>query len=109
MAIDARGREAITHYQVLEVVFSAALVEVRLETGRTHQIRVHMAAIHHPCIGDLVYGADPSLAAELKLNRQWLHARELGFTHPCGREELRFYSEYPPDLEQALGALRHMR
>src|SRR6202040_3681447 len=76
------GRPSVTHYDTLEAFRAASLVSVDLETGRTHQIRVHMAAIRHPCVGDLLYGADPALAARLGLTRQWLHARELGFEHP---------------------------
>ena len=106
MAIDAKGRGAISHYQVLEVVKKAALVAVQLETGRTHQIRVHMAAIHHPCVGDLLYGADPVLSATLKLTRQWLHAVELGLEHPRSAQPLLFTSPYPSDLARSLEALR---
>ncbi len=76
----------MTHYEVLEAFGKATLVEVHLETGRTHQIRVHFSALRHPCAGDLTYGgADPRLAANLGLTRQWLHARQLGFTHPPAR------------------------
>jgi 23S rRNA pseudouridine1911/1915/1917 synthase len=78
---------------------------VRLETGRTHQIRVHMAAIHHPCVGDLTYGADPTLAARLRLDRQWLHARSLAFAHPRDGRPLAFDSPPPADLRAALDLL----
>ena len=77
-----------------------------LETGRTHQIRVHMAALRHPCVGDLTYGADPTLAARLGLKRQWLHAKELGFVHPGTGDPVRFESPYPEDLAEALRILR---
>ena len=79
---------------------------MHLETGRTHQIRVHMAALRHPCVGDLLYGADPVLAAHLGLTRQWLHAVSLTFAHPDDGREVTFTSEYPPDLVQALDILR---
>ena len=107
MAIDPAGRVAITHYSLLETVTKATLVRVVLETGRTHQIRVHMAAIRHPCVGDLLYGADPVLTAEAGLRRQWLHAVELGFTHPRSGQPMVFNSDYPPDLAQALDRLRN--
>lgn len=106
MAVEAHGREAITHYSLLETLFRASLLSVRLETGRTHQIRVHMAAIRHPCVGDLLYGGDPALAEELGMTRQWLHAVELGFIHPRSGAEVSFRSEYPPDLTHALDLLR---
>ena len=79
---------------------------MHLETGRTHQIRVHMAALKHPCVGDLTYGADPTLAARLGLHRQWLHAHQLGFEHPGTGEQVEFVSEYPADLAEALDVLR---
>src|SRR5579862_2063561 len=81
-AVIADGRPAITHYDTVEAFRAASLVSVGLETGRTHQIRVHMAALRHPCCGDLLYGADPVLAARLGLTRQWLHAVRLSFEHP---------------------------
>jgi 23S rRNA pseudouridine1911/1915/1917 synthase len=105
-AVVSGGRPSVTHYDTLEAFPSASLVDVRLETGRTHQIRVHFAALRHPCVGDLTYGADPTLAARLGLSRQWLHARELAFTHPTTGEEVRFVSEYPDDLARALELLR---
>ena len=101
-AVMDRGKAAVTHYEVIEAFRSASLVEVHLETGRTHQIRVHFAALHHPCCGDLTYGADPRLAARLGLERQWLHAVGLGFEHPGSGEWVRFTSEYPTDLQAAL-------
>jgi 23S rRNA pseudouridine1911/1915/1917 synthase len=105
-AVVSGGRESITHYDTLEAFRGASLLEIRLETGRTHQIRVHMAALRHPCVGDLTYGADPTLAARLGLTRQWLHARALGFTHPGTGERVRFESPYPDDLANALQILR---
>jgi 23S rRNA pseudouridine1911/1915/1917 synthase len=85
---------------------SVSLIEVALETGRTHQIRVHMAALRHPCVGDRLYGADPVLAAHLGLTRQWLHAVRLGFAHPEDGRRMEFTSEYPADLAAALDVLR---
>ncbi|TQO18733.1 ribosomal large subunit pseudouridine synthase D [Rhodoglobus vestalii] len=105
-AVVAGGKDSITHYETLEAFPSAALVEVHLETGRTHQIRVHMAAQRHPCVGDSMYGADPTISAKLGLTRQWLHAHKLGFTHPATGEEVRFASRYPSDLQAALEVLR---
>lgn len=105
-AVVADGKHSVTHYEVLEMVPTASLVEVHLETGRTHQIRVHMAAVRHPCVGDLTYGADPVLAARLGLTRQWLHAVRLGFDHPSTGEWLEVTSEYPADLAGAWAILR---
>ncbi|ADX72731.1 ribosomal large subunit pseudouridine synthase D [Pseudarthrobacter phenanthrenivorans Sphe3] len=104
-AVIEDGRPSITHYEVLEAFGKASLVEVHLETGRTHQIRVHFSALRHPCAGDLTYGADPRLAATLGLTRQWLHARELGFDHPVTGERVRVTSDYPQDLAFALEVL----
>ncbi len=104
-AVVTGGRASITHYEVLEAFPAASLVEVRLETGRTHQIRVHFAALRHPCVGDLTYGADPRLAEQLGLQRQWLHAVRLGFVHPLTDEWVEFESPYPPDLQSALERL----
>ncbi len=101
-AVVSGGRPSVTHYDTLEAFRSASLVQVRLETGRTHQIRVHMAALRHPCVGDLTYGADPVLAARLGLGRQWLHAVRLSFTHPRSGEWMEFSSDYPDDLAEAL-------
>ena len=106
MAIIEGGRESITHYDVIEVMPGACLAEIHLETGRTHQIRVHMAAVGHPCVGDATYGADPAMTARTGLIRQWLHARELGIAHPITGEHLVFTSDYPDDLVHALDALR---
>lgn len=100
------GKASITHYETLEAFPYASLLDIHLETGRTHQIRVHMAATKHPCCGDLTYGADPVLASRLRLERQWLHAVQLGFRHPGTDEWVSFSSEYPPDLERALETLR---
>jgi len=108
-AVVAGGREAVTHYEVVEAFRSASLVRVKLETGRTHQIRVHFAALRHPCAGDLTYGADPALARTLGLTRQWLHARSLGFAHPEDGRWVEFTSEYPDDLAAALDTLRAER
>jgi 23S rRNA pseudouridine1911/1915/1917 synthase len=105
-AVVSAGRESVTHYDTLEAFPGASLLEIHLETGRTHQIRVHMAALRHPCVGDLTYGADPTLASRLGLTRQWLHARSLAFTHPGTGEAVRFDSPYPPDLARALDLLR---
>jgi 23S rRNA pseudouridine1911/1915/1917 synthase len=107
MAIVAGGRHSVTHYQMLEAFRAVTLLEVHLETGRTHQIRVHMQAIRHPCVGDPTYGGDPVLAARLGLERQWLHAVELGFAHPRTGEPVTFHSDYPDDLRAALELVRH--
>lgn len=105
-AVMSGGKPSVTHYDTVEAFRSASLVDVRLETGRTHQIRVHMSAMRHPCVGDTAYGADPTLAARLKLERQWLHARELAFLHPRTHDEVRFVSDYPDDLAYALDVLQ---
>jgi 23S rRNA pseudouridine1911/1915/1917 synthase len=104
-AVVADGRPSVTHYDTLEAFRAASLVSVHLETGRTHQIRVHMAAIRHPCAGDLLYGADPVLAARLGLTRQWLHAVSLSFAHPGDGRRVEFRSDYPPDLARAVDIL----
>jgi len=101
-AVVAGGKASITHYEVIEAFRAASLAEVHLETGRTHQIRVHFSALRHPCVGDLTYGADPTLAARLGLTRQWLHAVRLGFAHPGTDEWVEFSSDYPADLALAL-------
>jgi 23S rRNA pseudouridine1911/1915/1917 synthase len=105
-AVMAEGRHSVTHYETLEAHRFASLLEIQLETGRTHQIRVHMAALKHPCVGDLTYGADPTLAARLRLERQWLHAVRLGFTHPDTGEYVEYSSPYPADLTDALEKIR---
>ena len=104
-AVVADGRPAITHYDTLEAFRAASLTEIKLETGRTHQIRVHMAAVRHPCVGDRLYGADPVLAARLGIYRQWLHAVRLGFAHPDDGRWMEFSSHYPADLTASLDLL----
>ncbi len=104
-SVRAGGKPAITHYSLIEAFRFASLLEVHLETGRTHQIRVHMAAIRHPCVGDPLYGADPVLAARCGLDRQWLHALRLGFVHPGSGEWVEFEAPYPEDLTRALELL----
>ncbi|VEG26824.1 RluA family pseudouridine synthase [Actinomyces howellii] len=106
MAVVDGGRESVTHYDVIEAMPGACLAEIHLETGRTHQIRVHMSAVGHPCVGDATYGADPVLTERTGLRRQWLHARELGLAHPITGEWMTFTSEYPDDLVHALDVLR---
>ncbi|MDN5916955.1 MAG: RluA family pseudouridine synthase [Pseudonocardia sp.] len=105
-AVVASGRPSVTHYDTVEAFRAASLLDVRLETGRTHQIRVHFSALRHPCVGDLTYGADPTLAARTGLTRQWLHARVLGFAHPGDGRQVEFTSPYPDDLATALDTLR---
>ena len=105
-AVVAGGRPSITHYETIEAFRAASLLDIRLDTGRTHQIRVHMAAVRHPCVGDLQYGADPTLAARLGLTRQWLHAARLSFGHPEDGRPVSFTSADPPDLAEALARLR---
>jgi 23S rRNA pseudouridine1911/1915/1917 synthase len=102
----AGGRDSVTHYETAEAFRAASLVAVRLETGRTHQIRVHFAALRHPCVGDVQYGADPTLAARLNLTRQWLHAVHLAFDHPGDGRRVAFDSPYAADLATALDTLR---
>jgi 23S rRNA pseudouridine1911/1915/1917 synthase len=104
-AVVAGGRESVTHYKTVEAFRAASLLDVQLETGRTHQIRVHMAILRHPCCGDSLYGADPVLSRRLGLTRQWLHARSLGFVHPGTGEWLLVTSPFPPDLQHALDVL----
>ncbi|GLW97319.1 RluA family pseudouridine synthase [Microtetraspora sp. NBRC 16547] len=101
-AVVAGGKESVTHYDTVEAFRAASLLDIKLETGRTHQIRVHMSALRHPCVGDLMYGADPTLAARLGVNRQWLHAVSLAFEHPASGEWVSFTSPYPEDLARAL-------
>ena len=105
-AVTEQGRHSITHYDTVEAFRAASLLDIHLETGRTHQIRVHFAALHHPCVGDLTYGADPTLAKRLGLDHQWLHARSLAFTHPADGRRIEITAPYPPDLEDALDVLR---
>jgi len=105
-AVMADGRASVTHYETLEAHRFASLLQVHLETGRTHQIRVHMSALKHPCVGDLTYGADPALARRVGLERQWLHAVRLGFEHPDTGEQVSYESTYPDDLAAALEVIR---
>ncbi|HYH34255.1 MAG TPA: RluA family pseudouridine synthase [Nocardioides sp.] len=105
-AVMADGRASITHYETLEAHRFASLLEVHLETGRTHQIRVHMQALRHPCVGDPTYGADPALARRIGLERQWLHAVRLGFVHPETGDDVVYESPYPADLQHALDVIR---
>jgi 23S rRNA pseudouridine1911/1915/1917 synthase len=105
-AVVAGGKDSVTHYETLEAFPSASLLEVHLETGRTHQIRVHMAAQRHACVGDAMYGADAKISARLGLTRQWLVAKQLSFEHPSSREWVTFDAEYPDDLANALRILR---
>jgi 23S rRNA pseudouridine1911/1915/1917 synthase len=105
-AVHEDGKHSVTHYSTLEAHRFASLLEVTLETGRTHQIRVHMAALKHPCVGDLTYGADPTLAKRVGLERQWLHAVRLGFEHPGSGEYVEYESPYPDDLAHALEVIR---
>src|SRR5689334_18767786 len=105
-AVMADGRHSVTHYETLEAHRFASLLEVHLETGRTHQIRVHMQALKHPCVGDITYGADPTLADRVGLRRQWLHAVRLGFEHPDTGEYVEYESTYPDDLQHALDVIR---
>lgn len=105
-AVVAGGRPSVTHYDTVEAFRAASLLDIALETGRTHQIRVHMAAVRHPCVGDLTYGADPTLAARLGLSRQWLHASRLAFAHPADGRRVELESPLPADLVHALEVLR---
>lgn len=105
-AVTADGKAAVTHYETIEAFREATLLKVHLETGRTHQIRVHMSSLHHPCCGDPMYGSDPELAKRLGLIRQWLHAETLGFHHPVGGRWMEISSPYPDDLSAALEVLR---
>lgn len=105
-AVTTDGKEAITHYRVVEAFREASLVEVELETGRTHQIRVHMSALGHPCCGDPMYGSDPNLGRRLGLTRQWLHAVKLGFHHPADGAWTEIEAPYPEDLTHALAVIR---
>lgn len=104
-AVVAGGKTSITHYEVIEFFRAVSLVKVELETGRTHQIRVHFSALRHPLVGDLTYGADPTLAARLEMSRPWLHALELRFHHPVTNMPLDFHAPYPEDLKRALALL----
>lgn len=103
------GKDAVTHWDVLERFGEATLARINLETGRTHQIRVHFSSIGHPLVGDTMYGANPKLSAELGLERQWLHAMQLEFRHPRTHLNTVVTSRYPADLEHALEVLRARR
>jgi 23S rRNA pseudouridine1911/1915/1917 synthase len=105
-AVTKAGKPSLTHYETLEAFRHASLLRVVLETGRTHQIRVHMSAMRHPIVGDTMYGGDPVLADKLGLIRQWLHAVELSFEHPRTGERIELTSEYSPDLVRALQVLQ---
>jgi 23S rRNA pseudouridine1911/1915/1917 synthase len=104
-AVVATGKESITHYEVIEFYRGVSMVKVELETGRTHQIRVHFSALHHPLVGDTTYGADPVLAKSLQMTRPWLHAAQLRFAHPVTGQALDFHAPYPPDLTRSLALL----
>jgi 23S rRNA pseudouridine1911/1915/1917 synthase len=104
-AVVATGKESITHYEVIEYYRSVSLVKVELETGRTHQIRVHFSALNHPLVGDTTYGADPVLGKRMKMSRPWLHALELRFNHPITGVPLELVAPYPPDLQASLALL----
>ena len=111
LVADGRGKHAVTHFATLERFAAAALVECRLETGRTHQVRVHMTSLGHPLLGDPAYGRTPPklkpLLAEHKFERQALHAKVLGFVHPVTGEQLRFESPLPADMAGLLVDLRN--
>ena len=104
-AVVASGKESITHYEVIEFYRAVSLVKVELETGRTHQIRVHFSAVGHPLVGDTVYGADPVLGKKMQMSRPWLHALELRFNHPVSAMPLTLRAPYPPDLQSSLALL----
>lgn len=104
-AVVANGKPSITHYKTLEVFPAVTLLEIELETGRTHQIRVHFSALHHPLVGDQTYGSDPALAQKLKIARPWLHAKQLAFTHPGSGQQISFNIDYPEDLTRSLELL----
>ncbi len=108
-AVVLDGKPSITHYKTLEYFPAVSLLEIELETGRTHQIRVHFAALHHPLVGDMTYGADHTIATRLELTRPWLHAKELRFNHPVTGSPLAFTSQYPPELTRTLTLLGHVR
>ncbi|MCT2399721.1 RluA family pseudouridine synthase [Novosphingobium mangrovi (ex Huang et al. 2023)] len=108
---DGRGKHAVTHYRTLESLKGASLVECRLETGRTHQVRVHMSSIGHMLLGDPVYGRTPSairpILQKLGFSRQALHAAELGFIHPVTGERVHFVSPIPDDMRTLIDELQH--
>jgi 23S rRNA pseudouridine1911/1915/1917 synthase len=104
-AVVTNGKPSITHYKTIEIFPAVTLLEIELETGRTHQIRVHFSALHHPLVGDLIYGSDPALASRLGISRPWLHAKQLAFDHPASGERLSFNAKYPADLTRSLEVL----
>ena len=104
-AVVATGKGSITHYEVMEFYRAVSMVKIELETGRTHQIRVHFSALHHPLVGDTTYGADPVLGKSLGMSRPWLHAAELSFSHPVTQAKLNFKAPYPSDLTGSLALL----
>jgi 23S rRNA pseudouridine1911/1915/1917 synthase len=108
-AVVLNGKPSVTHYKTLEYFPAVSLVEIELETGRTHQIRVHFAALHHPLAGDMTYGADHTIATRLELTRPWLHAKELRFNHPITGSPLAFSCDYPAELTRTLTLLGHVR
>ena len=108
-AVVLNGKPSVTHYKTLEYFPAVSLVEIELETGRTHQIRVHFAALHHPLAGDMTYGADHTIATRLELTRPWLHAKELRFNHPITGSPLAFTCDYPEELTRTLTLLGHVR
>ncbi len=107
----SRGKHAVTHFRTLRSLGGCALIECRLETGRTHQVRVHLASIGHPLVGDPVYGRDPKalrpLLAELGFTRQALHAASLGFIHPVSGKRLTFVAELPADMAELIDQTGH--
>jgi 23S rRNA pseudouridine1911/1915/1917 synthase len=105
-AVTAEGKPSVTHYETEEAFRAASFLKIHLETGRTHQIRVHMAAQRHPCVGDTLYGAEVALSERLGLTRQWLHAAQLSFDHPVTGEWVTFTAPYPAELDRALEILR---
>lgn len=105
MAVISDGKPSVTHYEVIEYYRAVSLLKIELETGRTHQIRVHMSAIRHPLVGDLTYGADPNLAREIGVERPWLHAQALEFTHPISGLPISVSAKYPRDLTDSLKQL----
>lgn len=106
--VTKNGKPAVTHWDVLERFGIATLVSVNLETGRTHQIRVHFSSIGHPLVADKMYGANPKLAEKLELQRQWLHSTKLEFKHPRTGKLVKLESKYPLDLQHALQAVRQL-
>ncbi len=111
LVTEGRGKRAVTHYTTVERLGAAALVECRLETGRTHQVRVHLTSIGYPLLGDPVYGRTPArlkpILAEHRFVRQALHAAVLGFIHPVSGEQMRFESPLPADMAALLIDLRN--